>query len=264
MKRNIVISILIVCAVFAFGFRDRYGPAFWRAITGGIKYTGGDVEIEGDFKSEVAGSSSKILLYTSSGSANKYNWALATNYHLNGCELLRSSTEGGAATKAAMAWTNNGTVSNGTDIYIVTKTVIKTFDVNATDASDDYQFDNTAGNTTEQTIEIASIIPAYAEILSAQVRCFETVVSSGTDVMAIDVGTSDGGAEILATADTDTANDINATAAAAGPEVVATNAARSVWVNATPDENWSTITEGRWAVMVTYIDYGATYTAKSP
>lgn len=151
-----------------------------------------------------------------------------------------------------------------TDVYIEVKTVIKTFDVNAADASDDYQFDNTAANASEQTIEIASAIPAYAEILSAQVRCFETLVSSGTDVMAIDVGTSDGGAEILATADTDTANDINATAAGTGPEVVATNAARSVWVNATPSANWDTLTEGRWSVMVTYIDYQAVHTAKSP
>ena len=156
-----------------------------------------------------------------------------------------------------------GAISQSTDVYIATKTVIKTFDIDPA-GSDDYQFDNTVGNVTEQTIEIASIVPAYAEIVSAQVRCFETVVSSGVDVMAIDVGTSDGGAEILATADTDTANDINATAATVGPEVVATNAARSVWVNATPDANWDTISAGRWSVMVTYIDYGAVQTAKNP
>lgn len=211
MKKAITITLLFFCLLFTMGaLRGRYAPAFWRAVSGGLQYTGGNVNI--------------------------------TNGTL----------------------TASGAFTQGTDVYVVTKTVIKTFDVNAADESDDYQFDNTAGNVDEQTIEIASIIPAYAEILSAQVRCFETAVSSGADVMAIDVGTSDGGAEILATADTDTANDINATAAGDGPEVVATNAARSVWVNATPDEAWTTFTEGRWSVMITYIDYSAVHTAKSP
>jgi len=152
----------------------------------------------------------------------------------------------------------------GTDVYAAMKTVIKTFSAVTAGSVDDYQFDNTVANITEQTREIASIIPAYAEIVSAQVRCIETLVSSGVDVMAIDVGTSDGGAEILATADTDTANDINATGAGDGPEVVATNAARSVWVNATPDANWDTLSAGRWVVIVTYLDNGAVFTEESP
>lgn len=219
MKKFRLAALMLLCVLvpFLFAMRDRYGPAFFRAISGGIELVSGNVTItSGD-------------LTLSSGDV-----------------------------------TISGDITLTTDVHLAVKTVIKTFDVNAADTSDDYQFDNTAGNASEQTIEIASIIPAYAEILSAQVRCFETVVSSGTDVMAIDVGTSDGGAEILATADTDTANDINATAAGDGPEVVATNAARSVWVNATPDEDWDTLTEGRWAVMVTYIDYGVVYTKKSP
>ncbi len=160
-----------------------------------------------------------------------------------------------------------GTVSTpklGNDVYSSMKTVVKTFSAVTAGSVDDYQFDNTVGNITEQTREIANIIPAYAEIVSAQVRCIETLVSSGVDIMAIDVGTSDGGAEILATADTDTANDINATGAGDGPEVGATNAARSVWVNATPDANWNTLSAGRWAVFVTYLDSGGVYTEESP
>ncbi len=157
-----------------------------------------------------------------------------------------------------------GEAKGPTDITYMLKTVIKTISIDDDASTDDFQFDDDAANANEQTIDLGALIPAYAEIISAQVRCIETVVSSGDDVMALDLGTSDGGAEILATADTDTANDINATGAGVGPEVIATNAARNVWLNATPDENWTTFSAGRWAVMVTYIDYGAALTEKNP
>ena len=82
--------------------------------------------------------------------------------------------------------------------------------------------------------------------------------------MGIDVGTASGGSEIHSTADVDTAGDISTSAATVGPEIAATAAARSVYVNFTPNgANWSTLTAGRWAIMITYIDYGAAYTYKA-
>lgn len=152
----------------------------------------------------------------------------------------------------------------GVDTYLAVKTAIKTFSVIATGSLDDFQFDNTADNTDEQTIEIAGIVPAYAEILSVQLRCFESV-AGGAGVMVTDVGTSDGGDEVLATGNIDQANEIAVTAAGDGPEIGSTAAARSIWFNVAPAvDNWNTKTAGRWAVIVTYIDYGAVHTAKNP
>jgi len=146
--------------------------------------------------------------------------------------------------------------------YLVTQTVGWTLDVDDDASTDDYQFDDDAANTTEQAIKLTNVLPAYAELVSCQLRCFETVTDSNT--MSIDVGTSSGGDEILAAANTDSANDINTTGAGDGPELVATNAARSIYVNATPGANWSTLDAGRWILMITYIDYGQVYTEKNP
>ncbi|HUV64732.1 MAG TPA: hypothetical protein VMW24_12600 [Sedimentisphaerales bacterium] len=148
------------------------------------------------------------------------------------------------------------------DIMYMLKTVVKTIDVDDDASTDDFTFDDDPIDMTEQSVDLGEIIPAYAEIVSCQVRCFETVTSSAA--MSIDIGTATGGAEILATADTDTANDINSTTAGDGPEVACAATAKHVWVNATPDANWSTLDAGRWSIMVTYIDYGAAYTQKSP
>ena len=81
----------------------------------------------------------------------------------------------------------------------MTKTVIKTFDVDAA-GSDDYLFDNTANNKTEQVKTLANILPAYAELVSWQVRCTETVtggaaltVDSGHNVRRCGAGDGGGG-----------------------------------------------------------------------
>jgi hypothetical protein len=145
--------------------------------------------------------------------------------------------------------------------YLATKTIVKTIDLDDDASTDDYQFDDDAANAAEQVITLTNILPAYAELLSWQVRCFETVTGSAS--MQIDVGTSSGGAE-LGTGSPDTANDIIGSAAGAAPALVATNAARSLYVSGTPGANWNTLNAGRWSVMLTYIDYGAAYTQKNP
>ena len=81
--------------------------------------------------------------------------------------------------------------------------------------------------------------------------------------MSIDLGTATGGAQILTAGPTDALNEINSSVAADSPEVIATTAAKSVWINATPSANWSTLTAGRYSVMITYIDYGAVNTNKN-
>jgi hypothetical protein len=155
-------------------------------------------------------------------------------------------------------------VSDGDhDVMYMTKTVVKTIDANSTGSTDDFSCDETQDNTTEQPIDCGEIIPAYAEIVSCQLRCFETFGDSNE--MTIDVGVTTGDGSIITAATCDTANDILTTEATGGPELAATNAARHIWVNFTPTNNWDeTASTGRWAIMVTYIDYGAVYTQKSP
>lgn len=156
-------------------------------------------------------------------------------------------------------------VSAGNDTYFGLKTIIKTISVDDDASVDDFQFDDDAANANEQTVDFGAIIPAYAEIVSCQVRCIEAVVSTGAnpdDITGLDVGVSDGGGEILGTGTPDDLNDVLSTVAAASPEVIATNAARNLWVNLNPEDNWSTMSAGRWAVMLTYLDYGAMFTAE--
>ncbi len=70
------------------------------------------------------------------------------------------------------------------------KVVCKTIDLDDDASTDDYQFDDDAANTTEQVITLTNILPAYAELVSVQLRCFETVTGSAS--MSIDVGTTSG------------------------------------------------------------------------
>ena len=156
----------------------------------------------------------------------------------------------------------SGNIKSSTDVHYALKTVIKTVDCNVGNSTDDFQFDDTAANQSEQSVDLGEIVPAYAEVVSVQLRCFETVTSSGA--MSIDLGLAAGDAEYLAAANIDTANDIDGTATGAGPKLEASNAARKVFINGTPDANWNTLVAGRWSVIVTYIDYGAVQTEKNP
>lgn len=145
------------------------------------------------------------------------------------------------------------------------RTVIKTIQVDDDTITADFACDDDAVNVTEQPIDLGEIIPAYAEIVSCQVRCYETLISSEADpdeLTSLDVGVTSGAGDILAAGTPDTANDIMAPAIAGHPVTAATNAARHVWVNIVPVDNWSTLSAGRWAVMITYLDYAAVYAQK--
>lgn len=158
-------------------------------------------------------------------------------------------------------------ITVGVETYNAYKTVIRTISIDDDASTDDFQFDDDAVNANEQTVDMGALIPAFAEIVSAQVRCIEAVVSSEADpddIAGLDLGVSDGGGEILATGTPDDLNDILSTVAADSPEIIATNAARNVWINLNPADNWSTMSAGRWAVIVTYLDYGAVHDVKNP
>ncbi len=141
-------------------------------------------------------------------------------------------------------------------------TVIASVDVDDDASTDDYQFDDDQANVTAQTITLSNILPAYAELVSVQLRCFETV--TGSTAMNLKLGTTGGGSQILAAADIDSANDLGGTSAAGSPILAATNAARSVYLTGTPGANWNTLDAGRWVVLVTYLDYGAVKNQYNP
>ncbi len=283
VKRNILIVILCVFAFFAMGAMRRTSPTFWRAVSGGIELVSGSVTItSGDLtlssgnlivtdtiKHEYGGLEGDVsgyggLVGITGGSTVDVNTSAEV------ITAIADETGSGAlvfGTAPTIADpTVTGVVTITTDVHPIVRTVIKTINLDSSDDDEDFEFDDSQGNVTEQTVDMGAIIPTYAAITSIQIRCFETVAGSGSAVMAIDIGTASGGAQLLTTADIDTANDIKTSAAGTAPEVplAATAAAKNVWINATPDANWDTLTAGRWSVMVTYIDYGAVHTKKNP
>lgn len=158
----------------------------------------------------------------------------------------------------------NSTAITVDDMFSAVKTVVKTIDLDDDASTDDYQFDDDAANTTEQVITLTNILPAYAELTGWQIRCFEG--TTGATTATVQWGTSSGGTELAneATACDDT-SEIIGTAAGAGPILAATNAARSLYFSVTPSANWSDMAStGRWAVMITYVDYAAVYAQKNP
>ncbi len=150
----------------------------------------------------------------------------------------------------------------GPDTHLAIKTVAKTVDLDDDTSTDDFQFDDDAGNSTAQNLDLGALVPAWGEIISAQVRCFESV---GAGTFQVILGTSSAGNEILAQATVDAANEVVATAAGGGPEIAGTSSALNIWMQGDPSGNWSAAgSAGRWIVSVTYIDYGAIYTEKNP
>lgn len=157
-----------------------------------------------------------------------------------------------------------GDVLNGTGVVLAVKTFIATVQLDDDTVTADYAFDDDAANTTEQVITLTNVLPAYAELLSWQIRCFEGTTAATT--AAIDFGTSSGGTEI-GEGDTsvDDTGELIGAAAGAGPVLLATSAARSLYFGVVPSSNWADMASvGRWSIMVTYIDYAAVHTQKNP
>jgi len=65
MKKWMILT-LTICVIFALGFRDRYGPAFWRAVTGGISYDN-NVAISGAFNYGADAEASDTYVVTITG-----------------------------------------------------------------------------------------------------------------------------------------------------------------------------------------------------
>lgn len=240
IKKSTVLTILCFIFIFAAGFRSRYGGYFSSTGGGNIKYARGDVTITtGDLSTTLG------------------------DITADAGDIVATAGDIQAVVGDIVATTGNVVIISGEIVDVDTvwgvKTVTKTISIVPAGA-DDFAFVANA-DVAEQPVDLGAIVPAYADILSAQIRCFEAVVG-GT--MSIDLGVTTGAGDILAAGATDALNEINASAAAGAPEIAATNAVKNVWINATPSANWNTLSAGRYSVMVTYIDYGAAHTWSIP
>lgn len=123
------------------------------------------------------------------------------------------------------------------------------------DTNVDYTF-TYAANTTEQKLELADIVPAWARVIDCVIICTEDPNSSAGDgAFTIDADHDNtGGTEYAGTADCNDLNDFTAMATGSVHPVAILASASSVYVNATPGQNWSTYDAGKWRCIVTYID----------
>jgi len=147
------------------------------------------------------------------------------------------------------------------------KTIVKTVSVVVAASVDDFQFDDSQANNNEQFINLGALVPAWGELVSAQVRCIESYVSSEAnpdDIISLDIGVSSGAGDVLATDTIDDVDDFITGAAGVSPIVAATAAAKNIWINMQPEDNFTTITAGRWAIIITILDNGAAYTWAAP
>jgi len=225
MRKTILTVFLTVAVVLAFGFRPRYSPSWTLSGTSvyGLDMNGATITT-----AEIRGSNGETIDNVTDG-----------NWDIGNAELVHD-----------------------TDIVYAVKTVIKTVDITATSTTDDFNFDATAGNSTAQNLNLGVRVPAWSEIVSVHVRCFESV---GAGTFQIILGTTSAANNLLAQATVDAANEFATTAATASPVVALTEAPQNVWLQGDPSGNWSDAGgTGRWVVMVTYIDYGAVYTAEGP
>lgn len=119
----------------------------------------------------------------------------------------------------------------------------------------DYNF-VTAANHTEQVVQLGggAVIPAKSRVIDVIVYCVDGL--NGAITATVDVGSSSGGTEYIAAGNCDDTAEIVGLTAGAGPIATSLSAtAASVYFAVDPDANWSTHTNGKWEIFVTYLDY---------
>ena len=233
----------------------------------------GTLKLDGDDGVDIDGGANGDIDLTSTGKSIKMT---ATEAVATGIELIASTGAGGitltpgtsgiTCTDANIAnvgdlYVDDIVDDTSTDIMYMFKTVCKTISINDDASTDDFQFDDDAGDSAAQNVDLGEIIPGYAEVVSCQVRCFETL---GAGTFQVTLGTASAGAELLAQATIDADTELDGTATGAGPKLEAANAAKHVWIQGDPSGDWTACGDGRYIVMVTYIDYGAAFAQKNP
>lgn len=114
----------------------------------------------------------------------------------------------------------------------------------------------TAANTTEQVIDLGSIIPAHARVLDIFTKTTTAFAGTGLSALVAETGSSSSGAEYIASATIKAAGAITQPAVGASFTLTAiAGTAGKVYVSATPTgANWAAVTAGKMEVFVTIID----------
>jgi len=153
--------------------------------------------------------------------------------------------------------TSKNTVTEGSGIV---KTKKFTLGI-ATTVQSDYKFAADANNT-EQVITLADALPYRCRVTGFEIVCDSTLVSSSGAVdVTFEAGTTSSGAEFIAALSCDDENEVVGIIDATKPAAVKmawsdlsdTNYS-DLYVTADPDQNWNTMTAGKWEVYITYID----------
>jgi hypothetical protein len=118
-------------------------------------------------------------------------------------------------------------------------------------ASCDFNF-VTAEDQVEQVIDLGAILPAFARLVDTFVVTNNTF--TGAVSLGIEVGTTSGGNEVIATADLITAGAINQIATGSSPKLNISGTAVHIYVSGTPGANWSLNTAGKLTIYISYID----------
>lgn len=238
--------IIILCTLLAMG-ASRAGRKWVSRAGGVIQYTRGNVEITNG-------------TITSSGGST-----VSTG------DIVASAGDIQTVTGDLVASSGNVVLPSGNIVAVdqiwSQKTIVKTISVVVAGSIDDFQFNDALANNVEQSINLGALVPAYAELVSAQVRCIEALISSGADpddIISLDIGVSSGAGDVLGAGTPDDLNDILTGAAASSPLVASTAAAKNIWINLQPEDFFNTLTAGRWAIIITYTDNGAAYTWAAP
>lgn len=150
------------------------------------------------------------------------------------------------------------TVTNGSLIKTKVLTVGVTGDTQA-----DEVWDLTQNNTTEQVLTFADVLPSNCRIISFELVCVTSVTGSGSTELNIESGISSSGAELVASASCNVANEVRGIIDAAKlPAIemywngnIDQYSFRSIYLSGTPTANWNTLTAGKWRALLTYIDY---------
>lgn len=148
-----------------------------------------------------------------------------------------------------------GNIADVEDIAIPGAVVKVTLGVYGEDT--DFNFSNAANHTAEN-IDLGSIVPAKASVMMIHVVCIETCANSGGAVdITFRAGNASAGEQFIASASCDDANEVlQIDNSLTTIPVMNWASATNVWIGGDPDQNWSTMTAGQWAIYVTYAYYG--------
>lgn len=173
--------------------------------------------------------------------------------------LTMTGDIGASGSEVNHIYTDTLTVTNSADLadVAITGAVIKKTIGVTGETGVDFNFSNAANHTAEN-IDLGAIVPAKSQVLRVHVVCTETCANSGGAVdITFRAGNASAGEQFFASASCDDANEVlQIDNAATTIPVMNWASATNVFIGGDPDQNWSTMTAGRWDIYVTYIYFG--------